>query len=298
MTRDLYREALPDQDLLDDFIARVERRLRFLSRAGASTTEQEEVRRLEHIRFVLWVAHRQLGPGIRAGLTIMDLVQEGYTGLLAAFQTFDATQGAFTTHAHWQIRSPITRALRNSVVEHGLRLPNDRLQDLRNLRTTISTLIGKLTRMPRDVEIVKELERHEMATEDAWRLIHLFSTRMTRSLPSSNNEEGEEEDIPERVIADSNASPDSDTASHVMMRKLVGMIHTLPDLEQDILKHRFCLFGASFMTHKELAEKHACSESRIRERKAKALGTLRLRLWSEDLDLLALLPRDGASTAR
>src|SRR6188472_3166127 len=91
----------------------------------------------------------------RAGVPLLDLIQEGNLGLIRAVEKFDYKLGfKLSTYATWWIRQAITRALADQ--GRTIRLPVHVAEQVRKVMRARRILAQKLNREPTTKELAKE----------------------------------------------------------------------------------------------------------------------------------------------
>ncbi|MBW2987536.1 sigma-70 family RNA polymerase sigma factor, partial [Candidatus Woesearchaeota archaeon] len=205
------------------------------------------------------------------GMSYLDLIQEGNSGMMLAAEKFDYKMGfKFSTFATWWIRQAITRAIMDQ--GRNIRVPIHMIEIINKMRKASRRLSQQLNRKPTFDEIAFKMD----TTPEYVETLHKIS-KHTTSLhrPIGENEESSFGDF----IEDDKAEDPTDSIDIGLLRdKLSEVLHTIPDRERDIIKLRFGLgegeeYGARY-TLEEIAHMFKLSRERIRQLEAKALRSL------------------------
>ncbi len=270
------RPVLPPEDLaaMEDELAGLEslvledseslgRRLTTLKRVFAEYEDAKRKLSGGNLRLVVSIAKKYRNRG----LSFLDIIQEGNTGLMRAVDKYEYKRGyKFSTYATWWIRQAITRA----IADHArtIRIPVHMIETMSRLRNISKKLLQELGHEPGIEEIAR---RAKMPVSEVRRVLKISRHPISLDRPVGESEDSYFGDF----IEDDTAESPVQSAGNEMLRdRIEEVLKTLTYREREILKLRYGIGDGYTYTLEEVGKIFKVTRERVRQVEAKAIRKL------------------------
>ena len=261
------------QELAMESPKQLDKRLRAIDRVFNQYEHAKRTLSSANLRLVVSIAKKYRNRG----LSFLDIIQEGNTGLMRAVDKYEYRRGyKFSTYATWWIRQAITRA----IADHArtIRIPVHMIETMSRLRTANKVLVQKFGREPTIEELADEAE---MSIDETNRVVKISKHPISLDRPIGESEDSYFGDFIEDDEVDSPVA----SATQEMLKERIDMIlKTLSYREREIIKLRYGIGDGYTYTLEEVGRIFKVTRERVRQVEAKAIRKLQHPVRSRRLE--------------
>jgi RNA polymerase primary sigma factor len=211
------------------------------------------------------------------GLSFLDLIQEGNTGLMKAVEKYEYRRGyKFSTYATWWIRQAITRAIADQA--RTIRIPVHMIETMTKLRNVAKKLAQRNGREPSLEEIANE---SQISLEETKRVLKIAKHPISLDRPIG---EGDDSYFGDFIEDESAESPVSAATHEMLKEKIETVLQTLSFREREIIKLRYGIGTGYTYTLEEVGRIFKVTRERVRQIEAKAIRKLQHPIRSRKLE--------------
>ena len=261
------------QDLAMETPKQLDKRLRIIDRVFSQYEHAKRALSGANLRLVVSIAKKYRNRG----LSFLDIIQEGNSGLMRAVDKYEHRRGyKFSTYATWWIRQAITRA----IADHArtIRIPVHMIETMSRLRAASRNLLQKLGREPSVEEIADEAD---MSIDETRRVLKISKHPISLDRPIGESEDSYFGDFIEDDAID---SPVMSAAQEMLKERIDIVLKTLSYREREIIKLRYGIGDGYTYTLEEVGRIFKVTRERVRQVEAKAIRKLQHPVRSRRLE--------------
>jgi RNA polymerase primary sigma factor len=269
----MKQELVGLQDLVLESPKQLDKRLRAVEAVFGQYEQAKRNLSGGNLRLVVSIAKKYRNRG----LSFLDIIQEGNTGLMRAVDKYEYRRGyKFSTYATWWIRQAITRA----IADHArtIRIPVHMIETMSKLRTISKNLLQELGREPTVEEIAVKAD---MSVSETRRVMKISKHPISLDRPIGESEDSYFGDFIEDESVD---SPVQSATQEMLKDRIDTVLKTLTYREREIIKLRYGIGDGYTYTLEEVGRIFKVTRERVRQVEAKAIRKLQHPVRSRKLE--------------
>jgi RNA polymerase primary sigma factor len=269
----LEKELRDLMDITLEDAATLRKRVEIMKKRFAEYEESKRALSGGNLRLVVSIAKKYRNRG----LSFLDLIQEGNTGLMRAVDKYEYRRGyKFSTYATWWIRQAITRAIADQA--RTIRIPVHMIETMSKLRNVSKKLLQEMGREPSIEETAKAAG---ISVEETRRVLKISRHPISLDRPVGESEDSYFGDF---IEDDGAESPVSAATQEMLKDKIEQVLKTLTYREREIIKLRYGLGDGYTYTLEEVGRIFKVTRERVRQIEAKAVRKLQHPVRSRQLE--------------